>query len=367
MLQSFRIPEGIDYVKLPCLKRDQDGNLAVRSLRHMEVKEVVDARRDLLFSVIHGFRPDLLLVDKKPSGLSGELLTSIVELKLARPHAKVVLVMRDILDSPERTVTIWKQHRDYEVLQAYYDGVLVLGTRDLFDVCTEYEMPQAVRNVVEFCGYIRPAPSPVTRDQVRRQWGIGESETMVLVTTGGGEDGCHVASNYILGLKSLAPDKRPASVVITGPESSAAHQTDITTLAMLYPSVRVIEFADDVMGLMNAADVVVSMGGYNTICEIVSLGKRAIVVPRMRPVAEQWIRAERMSARGLFRTLHPDLLTPTSLMDAVSAQLAAHRANPHWQADLDMEALPRIAEFVRHTNRAPEAASAGAFTFFARA
>jgi predicted glycosyltransferase len=141
MLQSFRIPDGIDYVKLPCLKRDQDGNLAVRSLRHLQVKDLVEARRDLLFSVIRSFRPDMLLVDKKPAGLAGELMTSIVELKLARPNAKVVLVLRDILDSPLQMDAVWRQQWHYEVLEAYYDRVLVLGTRDLFDVCEEYQFP----------------------------------------------------------------------------------------------------------------------------------------------------------------------------------------------------------------------------------
>ena len=89
--QSFRIPDGIDYVKLPCLKRDDDGNLTVRSLRHLLVRDVVEARRDLLYSVMRGFRPDVLLVDKKPAGVAGELLPSIVELKLSRPQVQVVL------------------------------------------------------------------------------------------------------------------------------------------------------------------------------------------------------------------------------------------------------------------------------------
>lgn len=352
MLQSFRIPDGIDYVKLPCLKRDQDGNLAVRSLRHLQVKEVVEARRDLLFSVIRSFRPDMLLVDKKPAGLAGELMTGIMEMKLSRPNAKVVLVLRDILDSPLRTEAVWKQQWHYDVLEAYYDRVLVLGTRDLFDVCAEYQIPWAVRNRVEFCGYIRREPSAATRAQVRRQWGIDASENVVLVTAGGGEDGYHLIRNYLLGMQSVAPGQCPASVVITGPELSAARQSDIRGMAMLCPRVKIIEFTDDMMAMLNAADVVVCMGGYNTICEILSLGKRAVVVPRTWPVAEQWIRAQRMSARGLFRALHPDQLTPAALMREVAAQLAAHRDGSELKVDIDMDALPRIADFVRNPSPA---------------
>jgi predicted glycosyltransferase len=124
---------------------------------------------------------------------------------------------------------------------------------------------------------------------------------------------------------------------------------------MLCPRVKLVEFTDDMMAFLNAADVVVSMGGYNTICEILTLRKRAVVVPRTRPVAEQSIRAERMSGRRLFRALDPDKLTPAALMLEVLAQVESHRTGAHFEVDLDMDALPRIADFVRRANRAPVA------------
>jgi predicted glycosyltransferase len=40
--------------------------------------------------------------------------------------------------------------------------------------------------------------------------------------------------------------------------------------------------------------------------EILSLRKRAVVVPRTQPVEEQWIRAQRMAELGLFAAIHPD-------------------------------------------------------------
>ena len=36
------------------------------------------------------------------------------------------------------------------------------------------------------------------------------------------------------------------------------------------------------------------MGGYNTVCEVLSFQKQALIVPRVRPRSEQWIRAERL-------------------------------------------------------------------------
>ncbi len=113
------------------------------------------------------------------------------------------------------------------------------------------------------------------------------------------------------------------------------------------------------MAFLDAADVVVSMGGYNTICEILSLRKRAVIVPRIRPVCEQWIRAERMAARGLFRAIHPDRITPEILMKEVSAELSAQRVCPLTAATINMDALPRIAEFMNHLRLTAEFAQHG--------
>jgi UDP-N-acetylglucosamine transferase subunit ALG13 len=81
-------------------------------------------------------------------------------------------------------------------------------------------------------------------------------------------------------------------------------------LRIVVPKLQVIEFTDQMMNYMQAADVVVSMAGYNTICEILSLGKRAVIVPRVEPVQEQKIRAERMVGLGLFKMIYPRDLTP---------------------------------------------------------
>jgi predicted glycosyltransferase len=85
------------------------------------------------------------------------------------------------------------------------------------------------------------------------------------------------------------------------------------------------------------------MGGYNTICEVLSLSKKAVVVPRVTPVQEQWIRARRMADFGLFITIHPDDLTALSLINAVLEQLQSDTRSLPPVARLDLEALPRIA------------------------
>jgi predicted glycosyltransferase len=107
------------------------------------------------------------------------------------------------------------------------------------------------------------------------------------------------------------------------------------------------DFSDDMMSLMDAADVVVSMGGYNTVCELLTLKKRAVVVPRVRPVQEQGIRAERMAALGLLRTVHPDRLTPQHLLETVQQEvLATLHGNGENPTSLLLDGLDEVARAI---------------------
>ena len=169
---------------------------------------------------------------------------------------------------------------------------------------------------------------------------------MILVTAGGGEDGFGLIRTYLEGLAGHFEDPSLKTVIVTGPELAELHQHQVRRLADGCSHVRVIDFTDQMMNYMNAADVVVAMAGYNTICEILSLRKRAVIVPRVAPVREQEIRAERMARLGLFKMIHPARLTPRLLIEAVRAEVEALRECPHPPARIELDALPRISRLI---------------------
>ncbi|MHB2006468.1 MAG: glycosyltransferase family protein [Acidobacteriaceae bacterium] len=345
MLHSFRVSPGIDYIKLPCLKRSDSGDLGVRFLE-LEVEEIVRLRRELILATVVSFKPDIVLVDKKPEGLAGEMEPSLRYIRCNLPQTKTILVLRDILDAPASTIRSWTDRGSYKTIEWYYDDVLVLGTRQIFDACEEYRFPAAIRHKVHFCGYIaREAPAR-SRNEIRQHVGVAENEKLVLVTTGGGEDGFHVLSASIEAMKAIPQKYRVKALVVAGPELEIQQAKEIRRAAQLSTNIQVVEFIDDMMSYLNAADTVVSMAGYNTICELLTLGKQAIVVPRVTPVEEQKIRAERMATLSIFRTILPDALTPAVLENAIVEQLRGPRGGDHSCAGLDLGALPRISEML---------------------
>jgi predicted glycosyltransferase len=320
MLHAFRIPRRVDYVKLPCLSRDVEGRYAARSL-HLSLEATVRLRANIISSTIADFQPHLILVDKKPFGVEDELAGAIAALPDQAQRPRLMLLLRDIIDSPEVTQRVWRKNRYFEAIEAYYDRVLVVGDADVFDLRAEYAMPPFAAAKVEFCGYIAREPGRRTRADVRESLGVAPEDRMVLVTPGGGEDGYGLIAACLEGLRGLPPAERPRIHIVCGPEMAEDERAAIAQASAALPSVSVQDFSDDLMSLMAAADVVLCMGGYNTVCELLTLGRRAVVVPRCRPVREQAIRAQRMAARGLLRTLHPDELTPATLWRALRAEL----------------------------------------------
>jgi predicted glycosyltransferase len=344
-LHSLRLPAGLDYIKLPCMERDESGELGVKYL-NTDVEEAVKLRSDILLAAVRNFKPDLLLVDKKPDGLQRELADALNYLKTYRPQTKFVLLLRDILDRPEVTMQQWQRHGYYDIIEFLYDQVWVVGTPEVFDVRKEYCFPRNVARKVRFCGYIDREPGLKPPAVLRQELGIQPDEKFVLVTPGGGADGYRLADTYLSGLSSLPAEQKLKSLIISGPEMPAAQQEELQQRLAHHPNVYLKEFTDDLMSYMDAADVVVSMGGYNTVGEILSLRKRAIVVPRIQPVEEQWIRAERMAKLGLFRAIHPDHLTVDGLMQTLQEELNPTNQLISARSYLDMNALPCIAEYL---------------------
>jgi predicted glycosyltransferase len=99
------------------------------------------------------------------------------------------------------------------------------------------------------------------------------------------------------------------------------------------------------MPYLDAADLVVSMAGYNTVTEILTLDKKAIVIPRTHPRKEQLIRSRRLQEFGLLRMIEPDDLTPGRLAAEVHDALSA--ADVTISSRLDFTGLDRLTDEMR--------------------
>jgi predicted glycosyltransferase len=334
MIHSFRIPEGVDYIKLPCLDRIDAERYQSRFL--LDCSEAVKSTRSAIIErTVLGFEPDLMIVDKRPAGVDGELHDTLNALREHKFPTRLVLGIRDILDEPRRTRESLKKNHSFDIIRDYYDEVWIYGSQSIFDTVNEYGFPADIARITHYCGYLkRPTVAA----------GRNDGPPHVLVTTGGGGDGSPMIEAYLEGLSNLPRNVALQSTIVFGPQMSAATRESLVNRFGYLSDVEFREFEPDLTELYAAADVVVSMAGYNTVCELLSFGRNAILVPRAEPVKEQLIRARLLAGAGLFEIVEPNELTPEVLLGKVLGSLRDVAERP---VRVDLQGLPRIRERVR--------------------
>ena len=200
----FTFPKGVDHIRLPGVTKLADGSYVAQTLG-LDIDEVTSLRAGLIRTAIEEYTPDLLIVDKEPTGFRGELLPSLDWLR-ENGTTKVVLGLRDVLDEPEVLAAEWERKGAVEATEKYYDEIWVYGMRDVYDPTKGLPLSQAAHDRMHWTGYLRrEAPDETPPAE----------EPYVLITPGGGGDGAAMVS-LVLDAYEQDPDLTPKAKLIYG-------------------------------------------------------------------------------------------------------------------------------------------------------
>jgi predicted glycosyltransferase len=307
----FDLPPRVEIVTLPTLRRDRRGRHHSRRLA-LEDGEIKRLRSEIAQATALAFEPDCVVVDRLPLGLNEELTPTLRALRAT--GCKLVLGLRDIEDDPSEVRRTWgPEQRD--AIRRLYDLVLVYGPLspplDVLD-CLRLDADGLPVPVVHV-GYVSGANGAVP-DQ--------PSEDYVLATVGGGADGFAVLAAFVEAVR-LNPLTYPA-VVVTGPLMPRDEVERLEELAEGL-DITVWRFRPNLEHLISQARAVVCMAGYNTVAEVMRARAPALLVPRVRPIREQLLRAQELGRRGLQDVLHPDDLSASTMREAIDRLLARSR------------------------------------------
>jgi len=327
----------VDYLKLPALRKVSNEHYVPKFL-NLKNGALQRCRQALLLETAKHFIPDVLLVDKAPVGVCGELVSTLKWLRRHRPDTRIVFGMRDIEDEAAATIDQWSRLHVPQMLEDYFDEVWVYGMRDVFDVASEYRLSPAIRNKLRFMGY-------VSRCGCSHESGAAPERRQVLVTVGGGTDGGDILEAYLSSAALRLATAGTSSVVVAGPDLPAEHAARLRRRAAELPSVTWLDFTPCLSCEIRRSALVVCMGGYNTLCEVVSAGRPALVIPRNEPRLEQTIRARLWERLGLVRVVERARLASAQFTDEIVDLLGVPAARP--AATLDMHGLDRVCERFR--------------------
>jgi predicted glycosyltransferase len=338
----FDFPEGVDFVRIPGMIKQSNESYVPHSIR-VAPEYAMNIRQEIITATAKAFNPALFIVDKAPLGLKREIVPTLHWFRQFKPETRVVLGLRDIMDDAASTRKDWQRKDIYRALEELYSEVWVYGEQRYYDPVSEYAIPDHVAPKLKFTGYIpRQVPAREHRERIRHEQQLNKKDKLVVVTTGGGGDGYKLLDTYLTMLETR--DRIPfRTIMVSGPFLPRDKQDELAERAKRC-RIRFFTFFKKVEKIMAAADLVVSMGGYNTICEILSLKKTSLIIPRETPRLEQRIRADVLSRRGVLEYLPWDNLSPAPLYERIHHLLHDSR---ELRARLEDFPMPGL-EFMRN-------------------
>jgi predicted glycosyltransferase len=296
IIGSFDFRSRVDFVRVPGVIKLRNGEYVSLNL-HIDIEETLAMRSSIIRHTADIFDPDMLIVDKEPLGLRGEVRDTLQLMQ--RRRATVILGLRDVMDDPEALESEWERKNAVPALSEYYDELWVYGLPQICDPLAGLPVPASVRRRMIYTGYLRrTAGEPVLTPDLQ---GIVE-KPFLLVTPGGGGDGDALV-DLVLAAYEHDPHIPLPALVVFGPFMAPEQRAGFAARAARLPNVHAITFNARLEALIACAAGVVAMGGYNTFCEILSFDKPALIMPRTAPRLEQYIRAARAEELGLISML----------------------------------------------------------------
>ncbi len=335
----FAMPPGVDCLTLPSLAKDATGAYQSRHLG-ISLDDLVSLRANTIRAALESFEPHVLIVDKVPRGARCEL-DQVLPLLRADSRVHCVLGLRDILDDPCVVQYEWQQAHNEHIIREFYDAVWVYGDSSCYDTVEEYQFPGDLAAITHYTGFFdshaRLRRAVTCADEALNALGLPPGR-LVMCVLGGGEDGACLAEAFSNAV--LPPDTN--AIILTGPLMPPQFQQRLHHHLAGRRRWRVLPFHAEPDVLLSRAERVISMGGYNTVTEILSFQKRALIVPRVEPRREQLIRAERLQELGLVDVLYPAEVTPQKLTAWLARDVGPPPAARNLLDFHGLDRLPRL-------------------------
>tara|TARA_R110000751_G_scaffold307897_1_gene434043 strand:+ start:57807 stop:58946 length:1140 start_codon:yes stop_codon:yes gene_type:complete len=301
-----------------------DGSVATDEYRHI--------RRGRILAILAESEPDIIVTEAFPFGrrqMHFELLPFMEAAVSMEKRPKIFASVRDILQEGNKPS---KDRQTVDLLDRYFDGVLVHGDRHLISLDKTFPYTEEISGKIYYTGIVTPqttTPQTTTPQTVPthadKGTPIADRHFEVVVSAGGGLLGREL-------VLAAAEAKAGSSLddahwcILTGPYMDEKDRQQLSR-----PGIAVREFIPDLHLVLATARLSISLAGYNTVADIMAAGCRAIMAPQWNDKeTEQLRRAELLAARGLVEMLSHEAKTAIAVRTAIDRVMA--KPSPDWSS-----------------------------------
>jgi predicted glycosyltransferase len=313
VVEDFPIPKGVQVVNLPAIATDPEFQ-ALRAIDPDQTfEDVFETRKMILLDLVDRVQPDVLVIELFPFGrrrFSAELIPCIETAK-AR-GAKVVCSLRDIV------VTKQDQSRHEEkicrLMNQYFDLLLIHGDPAFQPLDLSFSRVEDLHCPVFYTGYVVQESASKDTDLPL----IDRDTPLILTSVGGGRFG-HELLFCVADAAQYLEHLPHQILVFTGPFCPPEVFAELEIKAAQRPNLVLQRYTPNLLSYMHQADLSISMAGYNTTMNVLTIGVRAMMLPFTgNDDQEQTSRAERLETLGMVRVIRPDDLQPQQFAQRVA-------------------------------------------------
>ncbi len=313
----------ISFFQLPGLVMDAD----FRNLAPYELGTSLDETKKIRAQTLKIFfeteQPEIFLVELYPFGRKAfrfeldPVLEGIQNKTLC--NCLTLCSVRDIL--VERHDKDKFESRIIATLNSFFDGVLVHGDKNFIPLERTFSRVNEITIPLAYTGYVTPHAPCLERDRIRASLGIAADTRQIVASIGGGGVGVELLFNLIKAMRYIEKP-RVQLRIFTGPYTAL---NDVQNLRSMAGNNTTVEnFTADFERWLSAADVSVSMAGYNTTMNTLSAGVPALLYPFSQN-HEQRLRVSKLAELAPLKVLEKEDLFPQRLAFLLLNQLQKKR------------------------------------------
>lgn len=277
--------------------------------------------------------PDFLIIELYPFGRNAfrfELQPVLEEISDNGMKTRVICSLRDIL--VEKQDPRAYENRVIGILNSHFHALLVHSDPNVISLSRSFGKLNEISIPLIYTGFVTPKPVPGSGVALRKNLGIGKNEIMIVASAGGGKVGFELLESVIRTIKIIESGNLVHAYIFTGP---LMENDDFQRLERLGgTSVKVFRFTDEFPSYLAAANLSISMAGYNTFMNILASNVQALVLP-FNQNREQRLRADELSRFGDIHILDEDHLIPTRLAQIITKTIVTRKKERAFEIDLN--------------------------------
>jgi predicted glycosyltransferase len=276
------LPDHVDFVRLPALYMDEMFTRLIPGDSGKTVAQIKQQRQEILYALFEKKQPDVLIVELYPFGRSifgFELEPLLEDIRSGKFGAvKTVCSLRDIL--VEKKDPVAYEERVLQKLNRDFDALLIHSDANLLRLDETFTRVDDINIPAVHTGFITQQADPAAGRILRQELNLSPEQKLIVASAGGGRSGYPLLSGVVDACEKLRASLNFRLEVFSGP-FMAENEFD-KLAARAAPGIRIQRHTRRFLDYLYAADLSISLAGYNTCMNLLVTRVPALVCPYSR-------------------------------------------------------------------------------------